>query len=231
MTVVSTLLPAATASHYGAEYFKWQFEVGRLGGWANLSKFSKYIHPDNKVLDFGCGCGYLLANIKCKEKLGVEINPVARAEVTKSGIRVVGSTSEVEDNWADVIISNHSLEHCRHPLQELEALLRKIVPGGMAVFVVPCETIKYKFRNGDPNHHLYSWSPMSLANLFVEAGFTLIESKAYIHLWPPRFIRRLLRSLGGRWLFELGCTIYGVLAYLNLSSALFSQVRVVAVRK
>lgn len=221
---------AAAPSHYGAEYFKYQFEIGRFGGWVNLTKFSQYIQPRMKVLDFGCGCGYLLANINCKEKLGVEINPAARAEAERSGIRTVASSADIEDGWADVIVSNHALEHCRHPLQELQALLTKLAPGGFAVFVVPCEAIKNKCRQDDPNHHLYSWSPMSLASLFSEAGFTIVESKPYIHHWPPRFIPRLLRSVGGRGLFEAGCRIYGALTYLRLSPALFSQVRVVAKR-
>jgi SAM-dependent methyltransferase len=221
---------AAAPSQYGEEYFKYQFEIGRFGGWANLTKFSKYIHPRMKVLDFGCGCGHLLANINCKEKLGVEINPVARAEAEKSGIRTVASASEIEDGWADIVISNHALEHCRHPLQELQALLPKVVSGGTVVFFVPCEAIKSKYKPSDPDHELYSWSPMTLANLFAEAGFTVVESKAYIHHWPPKFIPRLLRSVGGRGLFEAGCWIYGALTYLNLSPALFSQVRVVAKR-
>jgi SAM-dependent methyltransferase len=222
---------AATSSHYGAEYFKYQSRLAPFGGWANLTKFSKYIHPRMRVLDFGCGGGYLLANVNCKEKLGLEINPVALAEAEKSGIRTVSSISEIEDGWADVIISNHALEHCQNPLQELQALLPKLVPGGIAVFVVPCEAIKNRYRASDPNHHLYSWGPMSLANLFAEAGFTVVESKAYIHCWPPRFTPRLLRSLGGRWLFEVGCTIYGALTYLNLSPASYCQIRVVAKRQ
>jgi len=222
--------PAATTSHYGAEYFKYQFEIGRFGGWANVTKFSQYIHPGMKVLDFGCGCGHLLANVNCKEKVGVEINPFARAEAEKSGIQTVASTSEIEDGWADIIISNHALEHCQHPLQELQALLPKVASRGLVVFVVPCEAAKNRYRTHDPDHELYSWGPMSLANLFSEAGFTVVESKAYIHCWPPRFVPRLLRSLGGRWLFEVGCRIYGALTYLNLSPASFSQIRVVARR-
>ena len=47
---------------------------------------------------------------------------------------------------------------------------------------------------------------MCIGNMFTEAGFTLIESKAYIHKWPPR--AKLMRRLGGRWLFELSCRIY-----------------------
>lgn len=219
-----------TTTHYGEEYFKRYFEGGRFGGWANLAKFSKYIHPGAKVVDFGCGAGHLLANMRCKEKLGVEVNPFARAEAEKSGIRTVASTSEIEDRWADIIISNHALEHCQNPLQELQRLLTKVVPGGLVVFVVPCESIKYKYRTDDPNHHLFTWSPMSLANLFAEAGFVVVESKAYIHHWPPRIISRPLRSLGGKWLFEVGCRLYGALTYWNLTPASFSQIRLIARR-
>jgi SAM-dependent methyltransferase len=221
--------PAAD-SHYGVEYFRWQSEIGRFGGWANLTKFSRYVRPEMKVLDFGCGGGYLLANIACREKLGIEINPVARAEAESHGIRAVASAVGIENDWADLIISNHALEHCLHPLSEIQALLPKMVPGGMLVFYIPCEAIKYKYRSGDSNHHLYSWSPMSAANLFAEAGFSVLESSAYIHSWPPRFIPRLLRSLGGRPLFEVGCRMYGALTYLNLSPSVVSQIRIVARR-
>jgi SAM-dependent methyltransferase len=219
-----------TALHYDEEYFKYQSDIGRFGGWANLTKFSEYIRPEMKVLDFGCGGGYLLANVNCKEKLGIEISPVAREAALRNGVSAVAATAQVKDGWADILISNNALEHCRLPLQELQALLPKVAPGGKAVFVVPCEAIRNKFRADDPNHHLYCWSPMSAANLFMEAGFKVHESKAYVHIWPPRFIPRLLRSMGGRPLFEIGCRLYGLLTYWNLSPTVTSQIRIVAER-
>ena len=217
--------------HYGAEYFKWQSEIGRLGGWADLSKFSRYIRDDMKVLDFGCGGGYLLTNIQCLDKIGIEINAAARAEADRNGVRTVGSAAEIENGWADIIISNHALEHCLHPLRELEDLLPKLALGGIAVFVFPCEAAKNRYRCDDGNHHLYSWSPMSAANLFSEAGFDVVESKIYLHMWPRRSVARLPRSIGGRLLFEVGCRLYGVMTYLNLTPVASSQVRVVARRK
>jgi SAM-dependent methyltransferase len=216
--------------HYGEEYFSWQSEIGRFGGWANLSKFEKFVSPETKVLDFGCGGGYLLGNLACKEKLGIEINPVARAAAKRNGISAVPSASEVEDAWADLIISNHALEHCQFPLRELQELSREVVPGGTIVFFVPCESIRYRRVDEDPNHHLYSWSPMSAANLFAEAGFRVHESKAYLHVWPPSSIPRLMRSVGGRPLFEFGCRIYGMLTYLNLTPTPVSQIRIIATR-
>lgn len=220
---------APANSHYDVEYFEWQSQIGRFGGWANLTKFSKYVRPEMKVLDFGCGGGYLLANLDCRAKLGIEVNRTARLEAERQGIRVVASAAAVEDGWADLIISNHALEHCSHPLEELQQLFTKAIPGGTVVFVFPCESIRCRHRATDPNHHLYTWSPMSAANLFAEAGFNVLESKAYIHIWPPRFIPKLLR-LGGRSLFEMGCRAYGALTYLGLTPAVASQVRVVAQR-
>jgi hypothetical protein len=41
----------------------------------------------------------------------------------------------------------------------------------------------------------------------TEAGFSLIESKPYIHKWPPRY--RLIAKVGGRRLFEAACMLYG----------------------
>jgi len=216
-------------SHYNVEYFKWQSKIGRFGGWANLTKFAKYVRPEMRVLDFGCGGGYLLANINCQDKLGIEVSQTARVEAERQGICAVPSTAAVRDGWADLIISNHALEHCSHPLHELQQLSTKVIRGGLAVFVVPCESIRYKRKADDPNHHLYTWSPMSAANLFAEAGFDVLESKAYIHTWPPRFVPRLLR-LGGRSLFEAGCRMYGALTYLGLTPAATSQVRIVAQR-
>jgi hypothetical protein len=61
---------------------------------------------------------------------------------------------------------------------------------------------------------------MCIGNLFTEAGFSLIESRPYIHKWPPRY--RAIARVGGRRLFEMACRIYG-----RLERSWF-QVRVVA---
>jgi hypothetical protein len=61
----------------------------------------------------GAGGGFLILNLKeCDEKLGVEINPLAREEaLNERNIHLVASCSDLPDMWADVIISNHALEH------------------------------------------------------------------------------------------------------------------------
>lgn len=210
-------------THYGEEYFAWQKSIGEFGGWANLTKFQQFISQDNNVLDFGCGGGYLLANLNCRGKIGIEINDVAREQASRLGITTVVAIGDIPDRWADVIISNSALEHTLHPLQVLSALHSKLRPGGLIVVVTPCESVVVRYTESDPNHHLYTWSPQNIGNLFKEAGFQIIESKPYLHRWPPRIYRQVAHY-GGRQLFELSCKIWG---HINRS---ISQVRIIARR-
>ncbi|MCP4535637.1 MAG: class I SAM-dependent methyltransferase [Chloroflexi bacterium] len=208
------------SEHYNKEYFDWQCSIGEFGGWANLTKFEKYIRPHFNILDFGCGGGYLLSNIVCKGKMGIEINEGARRQAVQLGLDIYTTTSQIQDDWADIIISNNALEHTLHPLLELEALYPKLKSGGYIVFVVPCESIHYKYIPNHISYHLYSWSPMCIGNLFTEAGFVVQESKPYFHKWPPKY--RAIARLGGRKLFEISCKITG---YVRQK---WIQVRVVA---
>ena len=211
------------SAHYSDQYFGWQASIGEFGGWANQSKFTKYLSKDSKVLDFGCGGGFLLKNLRCGLKVGVEVNPAAADAANKNGIEVFSRVEDVPNDYVDVIISNHALEHTLQPLEELKYLYKKLQLGGRIVFVVPCESISCRYEPNDINHHLYTWSPMCLGNLFAEAGFAVVESKAYIHKWPPKY--RLIAKVCGRTLFELACRIYG-----RVSRSSF-QVRIVAEKR
>ncbi len=193
-------------SHYNKEYFDWQRPLGEFGGWANLTKFEEYISPDDFVLDFGCGGGFLLKNIECKKRVGVEINPEAAKIALENGAEVYSAVDAVPDNYVDKIISNNALEHTLHPLSELKKLYKKLKTGGMFIFVVPCESITYEYVPNDINHHLYSWSPMCIGNLFTEAGFEVLESKPYIHKWPVNYLEV---AKSGREAFEQACREYG----------------------
>jgi SAM-dependent methyltransferase len=211
------------STHYDDKYFDWQASIGEFGGWANQSKFRDYISGESRVLDFGCGGGFLLKNLQCRKRVGVEVNPAAFETAKQNGIEVFARVDDVPDDYVDVVISNHALEHALQPLEELKSLHKKLRMGGKIVFVVPCEAISSRYHPNDVNHHLFTWSPMCLGNIFSEAGFSVIESKAYIHKWPPLY--RYIAMWGRRPLFELACRIYGRLARSSF------QVRVVAEKR
>jgi len=206
--------------YYDDRYFAWQKDPGRFGGQAELWKFQPSIEPGDRVVDFGCGGGYVLANLVCAERLGIEINATARAQCERLGIRAVGAVADVPDGWADVVISNHALEHVPNPLDVLLQLRRKLRPGGTLVLVAPCESVGTAYRPGNQDYHLFTWSPMNLGNLVHSAGYEVVEALPLFHRWMPRpqFVQRVI----GWKLFHLGCRVYGLL-FRRLS-----QVRVIA---
>src|ERR1044071_7425405 len=108
------MLPAVKAprlddeqtSHYDSAYAAWADPISKFGGRANRFKFAPFVQNAARIVDYGCGGGYLLAGLDVPEKLGIEINPAARERAAANGIRTVADTDEVPDDWADVIISN-----------------------------------------------------------------------------------------------------------------------------
>jgi SAM-dependent methyltransferase len=197
---------------YDARYFDWQRPIGEFTGWALAPKFARHLASTDRVIDFGCGGGfflrYLIDHRICAEGLGIDINEAAREEASQHGLTVHASPAPIPDAWADAIISNAALEHCQHPLAELQALYPKVRPGGRVIFAVPCEHIGYRYTPGDVNHHLYSWSPMAAGNLFTDAGFEIEQITTHMGKWPPRGYRLVARILGRRG-FDLVCELYG----------------------
>ena len=108
--------------NYNEEYFNWYRKIGEFGGSINKTKFEKYIKEEDSVLDFGCGGGYLINKLNCKEKHGVEINPHAIKEAEKNSVKIFKDSNELSKNYDDKIISNNSLQHCENPYLELKNL-------------------------------------------------------------------------------------------------------------
>jgi SAM-dependent methyltransferase len=182
---------------YGKYYFNWQKSVGEFGGLANKFKFEEYIKKDDVVLDFGSGGGYLLSNISCAEKVGVEVNKNARLEAEGIGVNSVKSIDEVSDKYVDVIISNHALEHVDCPLEIITKLKPKLKGGGKIVFVVPHQGPKETYKKGDINQHLYTWNPMTLGSLFEKAGYKNIRVSLIRHKWPKNY-KKIYNGFGLR---------------------------------
>jgi hypothetical protein len=69
------------------------------------------------------------------------------------------------------------------------------------VVVVPLEAGRGNrdVFGADPNHHLYSWTPLTLANLARAAGFTVESCQVRTRAWPPgyRLLSRLPRPVFG----------------------------------
>jgi SAM-dependent methyltransferase len=218
---------ARVGRHYrgelGERYYAWQHKGAELGAELERPKFSPHVGPRDTVVDFGCGGGYVLAGLDVGERLGIEVNDVARAAANARGVRAVASAGDLAEGCADVVISNHALEHTLAPLDELRALCRLLKPRGRLVLWLPLDDWRRQRRPdpADENHHLYTWTPLLLANLLAEAGFEVREVEVVTSAWPQQ--HELLYRVLPRRGFDAACRAWGLLARRR-------QVRALAVR-
>ena len=209
-------------NYYDLKYFEYQKSIGEFGGLVNQIIFREYINENDEVLDFGCGGGFLLKNINCKKRIGVEINPIAASLARENGIEIYISTEDIPENFVDVIISFHALEHTHNPLNELLGLYKVLKKGGKVVMVVPCESIKCRFRKNDIDQHLFTWSPMNIGNLMTLAGFEVSEVRPYYYQWIVSKRPIIVKLLGWKT-YHFCCKIYGYFGPIY-------QVKIIAVK-
>ena len=209
------------SDQYQAGYFDWQSQVGKFGGKANLFKFQKLIKPDDKVLDYGCGGGFLLSELVCGRRVGLDINPIIQAP---EGVEIYRQYSALKNlvgsGFFDVVISNHSLEHIENPSQALMECFDLLKPGGTIIVVVPSESHWVRYRTGDINNHIVTFAPINLGNLLALTGFDVLSVKRLFHKWPPKHLVIAKLSWG---LFHLSSYIYGIFKFKSIQLIAVAQ--------
>lgn len=107
-------------------------------------------------------------------------------------MRAVASTGALPDAFADVVLSNHALEHSLTPFEDLVALRQVLKPDGRLVHWLPLDdwrARRERHPGADTNHHLYGWTPLHLRNLLEEAGYRVDGVRIVTHAWPPGHLR------------------------------------------
>lgn len=195
------------AEYYDDCYFEWQKRMGEFGAKIKAKMFEKYICPTDTVVEYGSGGGYLLNQINAKTKIGIEINASARKNAEMLGIYSVSTSEEIDDEYADIIISTSVLEHVESPLIELKKLYRILKGNGKIVFHVPNESCDTEYQRSEVNNHLYTWNCLNLGNLFKAAGFFVYSVEKVQEVWPKHY-EKIYDELSDA-LFEDLCVIGG----------------------
>jgi SAM-dependent methyltransferase len=133
---------------------------------------------DQRVLDVGCGNGFLLWslwNLGFRRLQGLDPNLEADLQL-EPGLWLRRAGLEAQGGAWDLILFMHSLEHVPDPLAALQEAARLLAPGGRCLVRVPTPDSEAARRYGprwiqaDPPRHLHLFSRRGLASLAGQAG-------------------------------------------------------------
>lgn len=196
----------------GVEYFNSQSARGITGAYFNRRIWQPYIQPQDDIMDFGCGGGYLLKVLEARRKIGVEINPAARATAESVGIKVFATLSEVTGKF-NKIITSHTLEHLPSPASTLQEMSKYLYDEhSLLLILLPLDdwrsSANRRYSLADQNFHLYTWTPQSLGNLLTACSYNVIHIKIINHAWPP-YDRKIWKV--SKTLFHLSAFVWSTL--------------------
>ena len=174
------------SSHESRTFLDWSYAV--LRAW-NLRWKRRYVerqHPGRgNVLDFGCGTGEFLAELKSHgwTEYGIErdIGAAAFARDTLALNVTCGTLRELAPRAGpfDVITLWHVLEHTYDPHAVIERLAESLAPGGCLILAVPnaagLDAARYEasWVAYDVPRHVQHFTPRSLLALCREHGLRL----------------------------------------------------------
>jgi len=145
-----------------------------------------------KLLDIGCGVGYMVeaANSLGFDASGIDLNPYA----VEAGKKIFGSnlkhtTIDKVDEKYDIIISNHVIEHLLSPKDFLDSISTKLNNGGYLLLGVPNieggipKTLRmlnkipnipgsnWLWVGYQPKEHLWHFTPKSMESFLKREGW------------------------------------------------------------
>lgn len=141
-----------------------------------------------RLLDVGCGPGRLLQELRGHgwDVYGVDFSSVAVSRAQSVGLNVRQSdllTAGFENNFFDVVLFSHSLEHVYDPIATLHEARRILRPGGSLLLYLPnAGSVEARLFGQwwiawDPPRHLFHFNRRSVTRLLDKAGFGVVEIK------------------------------------------------------
>jgi len=220
-----------THDYYGTEYYN--SEKGKFSHFLerifrlNHVRNARALHhrfPAKRVLEVGCGRGYLLSELK---NLGVtvrclESESAAEWILNNPDIPVSTLLDTEESAWPfedqvfDLVIFWHVLEHLPDPVTSLKEAFRCLAPGGSLYVSMPnISSLQARMHPAtwfhlDVPRHLHHFSEQGLTSALTGTGFTAVRKtpgdrmqnlfgwlQSIANLFTPRHINAIYRLLQG----------------------------------
>lgn len=152
------------------------------------NKIDSYFPNRGRILEVGSGRGTLLYEMAEKgwTAMGTEYSENLAEEVKNAiGVRVY-PTPELKDcgfpdNYFDVVLCYHVLEHLPDPIDTLGEIHRIIQPNGLLVAAVPniggftARLTNNRWFGIDVPRHLFHFTPKTLDRALTQNGFEIIS--------------------------------------------------------
>lgn len=143
--------------------------------------FNRYFKDINqlsnkKILEFGCGLGQNIFNIKENQVFGYDISNFALNFCKNKGIKILSNLKKNET--FDIILCSQVLEHLESPFYFLNFFKEKLKKNGLLILSLPYEKNYISSLNPDyVDNHLYSFTFRTINNLLDLTGYKVIQNR------------------------------------------------------
>lgn len=177
-----------TLDELNQHYFAYSYGKEQHLPQATIDSFEKLLdtfepyRKTNRMLDVGCGQGWLLERAKMRgwDVFGTEYSETAVSICTNRGIKMyqgVLNPLTMQENDFDVIISSEVLEHINNPQEELKNIYQLLRKEGLFYFTTPnFDCILRYMLKADYNiivypEHLSYYTKSTMNKMLTSVGF------------------------------------------------------------
>jgi 2-polyprenyl-3-methyl-5-hydroxy-6-metoxy-1,4-benzoquinol methylase len=162
-----------------------QFDLNAFDGhYAQVLRIIQGSRPSGRLLEVGCGAGFLL---KAAQRKGWD---VVGLEVSAAAVEFVRNSLELEVHQCtiheaafpaesfDAVAMFETIEHLFDPQETLQAVYRCLRPGGVIVLSTPNFNAISRYALGkswsvvSPGEHLFYFTQYTLHRMLMQARFT-----------------------------------------------------------
>jgi len=207
------------------------YKFFRRGGKRQINgEFSMPGEAAKTYLDFGCGSGHSLSDIRLQHQnwdiYGLDNNETACTRARELGVKIFCGDilkMELPDNFFDIVNMSHIIEHLSDPLAVMLKINKLLKKGGTVVISTPnfdslAAKIFGKFWYAlDTPRHLFIFSPLTLSALLDKTGFKVnsikykLDPQVAIKSWYFLFNKKDMRLNPIAWrLLKLASVIFSL---------------------